>query len=214
MGDWSISITLSICEMPRTFLCCARLLAGLVQVAFQRPQEDVVDQRALAGAGDAGDADEAAERELDVDVLEVVLGGPFDLEALLEVVLAPLGGDQDALLAAEVLAGERLLALDDLVEGALGNEFAAVRAGRRADVDDVVGGAHDVLVVLDDDHGVADLAELLEDAEEPVVVALVQADGRLIEHVADARPGRCRPAWPGGCAGPRRRPGCCSCGRA
>ena len=55
-----------------------------------------------------------------------------------------------------------------------------------ADVDDVVGAADGVLVVLDDDHGVADVAQLLERLQQAVVVALVQADRRLVEDVHDA----------------------------
>ena len=40
-------------------------------------------------------------------------------------------------------------------------------------------------VVLDDDHGVAGVAEPLERLDQPPVVALVEADRRLVEHVED-----------------------------
>jgi hypothetical protein len=40
--------------------------------------------------------------------------------------------------------------------------------------------------VLDDDHRVADVAQVLERLQQAVVVALVQADRRLVEHVHDA----------------------------
>ncbi len=63
---------------------------------------------------------------------------------------------------------------------------AAVDAGAGADVDDVVGGQDRVLVVLDDDHGVAEVAQVPQRGEQAVVVALVQADGRLVEHVEHA----------------------------
>ena len=53
-------------------------VAGAVEDLRRLLVEDVVDQRALAGAGDAGDADELAERDRDVDVLEVVLAGALD----------------------------------------------------------------------------------------------------------------------------------------
>ena len=43
--------------------------------------EHVFDQRALAAAADAGDGGERAERNCDVDVLEVVVAGAEDLEA-------------------------------------------------------------------------------------------------------------------------------------
>ena len=59
-------------------------------------------------------------------------------------------------------------------------------AGARADVDDVVGHPDRVLVVLDDEHGVAEVAQAVERVDEAAVVALVQADRRLVEHVEHA----------------------------
>ena len=53
-------------------------------------------------------------------------------------------------------------------------------------VDEPVGAAHHLLVVLDDEHGVAEVAQPLERADQPVVVALVQADRRLVEDVEHA----------------------------
>jgi hypothetical protein len=61
-----------------------------------------------------------------------------------------------------------------------------VLAGAGAEVDDPVGGADGVLVVLDDDHRVALVADLEERREQPLVVALVEADAGLVEHVHDA----------------------------
>jgi hypothetical protein len=43
---------------------------------------------------------------------------------------------------------------------ALGDDLAAVHAGAGAEVDHMVGGADGVLVVLDDDHGVAEVAQM------------------------------------------------------
>ena len=50
----------------------------------------------------------------------------------------------------------------------------------------VIGGPHRVFVVLDDDHGVAQIAQLRERGEQAVVVARVQADRRLVEDVQHA----------------------------
>jgi hypothetical protein len=50
----------------------------------------------------------------------------------------------------------------------------------------MVRAADHVLVMLHDDDGVADVGQVAERRDEAVVVALVQADGRLIEHVARA----------------------------
>ena len=43
-----------------------------------------------------------------------------------------------------------------------------------------------VLVVLDDEDGVAEVAQADERVDQPMVVALVQADRRLVEHVQHA----------------------------
>ena len=53
----------------------AGLVGGAIELARQRLVEDVVDQRALARAADAGDGDQPAERNLHVDVLQVVGAG-------------------------------------------------------------------------------------------------------------------------------------------
>ncbi len=66
------------------------------------------------------------------------------------------------------------------------DDVAAVHAGAGSHVDDVVGRADHVLVVLDDEHRVAEVAQVLQRVDQPVVVALVQADRRLVEHVHDA----------------------------
>ena len=67
-----------------------------------------------------------------------------------------------------------------------GDEFAAVHAGAGAEVDDPVGGAHHRLVVLDDEDGVAEVAQALERGDEAVVVGGVEADGGLVADVEDA----------------------------
>ena len=66
------------------------------------------------------------------------------------------------------------------------DDLAAVLAGARADVDHPVGGADGVLVVLDDDQRVAEVAQPDQRLDQPAVVALVQADRRLVEHVEHA----------------------------
>ncbi len=63
---------------------------------------------------------------------------------------------------------------------------AAVDAGARADVDHVVGGQDRILVVLDDDDGVAEIAQPPQRFQETRIVALVQADRRLVQHVEHA----------------------------
>ena len=53
-------------------------------------------------------------------------------------------------------------------------------------VDHVVGDLDGLLVVLDHDDRVAQVAQPFEGADQPLVVPLVQADRRLVEHVEHA----------------------------
>ena len=52
--------------------------SAAVEIAAEGLDQDVVDQRALARAGNAGDAHERAQGDLDVDILEVVVRGAAD----------------------------------------------------------------------------------------------------------------------------------------
>ena len=93
----------------------------------------------------------------------------------------------DAALARQVLAGDGGGIRLDLCRRALRHQLPAVRAGARAQVDDVVGRLDRLLVVFHHDHGIAQIAQLLQRAEQSAVVALVQADRGFIEDVHDAR---------------------------
>ncbi len=63
------------------------------------------------------------------------------------------------------------------------HHLATVLARARAHVHQIVGAAHGVLVVFDHDHRVAEVAQARERGQQAVVVALVQADRGLVEHV-------------------------------
>jgi hypothetical protein len=162
----------------------ARLDPHLVQSVGERLEDDLVHEGRLAGPGHAGDADELPDGELDVDVLQVVHPRPADCEGT-DVLFAPLG-DRDLALPGEELAGDRRRVALDGLRGALGDDVSAVLARARAHVDQVVGRAHHLLVVLDDEDGVAEVAQALERGDQLAVVALVEADRGLVEDVEDA----------------------------
>ena len=82
-------------------------LAGVadagVEVAAEGLDQDVVDQRALARAGNAGHANERPQGNLDVDVLEIVVAGAADDESPATVMaIAADGGDFDPQAAGKV----------------------------------------------------------------------------------------------------------------
>ena len=69
----------------------------------------------------------------------------------------------------------------DFVGGADGNDLSALVAGVGAEVNDPIGGFHDLKVVLDDEDGVAGVHQSLEDFEQHAHVVEVQAGGRFVK---------------------------------
>ena len=194
----------------------AGLAFALVQIAVQRLDEDVADQRALAAAADAGDADERAERNLDVDVLEVVVRRAEDARGSCRCRLRRrcCRESRSAARRERYCAGQAARLLADVAGRSLHDHFAAAHAGAGAEVDDLIGGPHRLFVVLDDDDRVAHVAQ---PAERP------QAGGRCRAGAGRStarrgytarRPGRCRSGRPGESAATRRPRASAPCGRA
>ena len=162
IGLWSMSITLSRCSMPSRASCAPGLSLRVVQLLRQPPVERVGDQRALARAGDAGDADERAERESDRHVLAGCSRARPSGRApcrCLRAASSGVGIDARPLRYCPVI-DSGAWAMSSIVP--FGDDPTAVLARAGTDVDDPVGGAHRLLVVLDDDQGVADVAQALQ----------------------------------------------------
>ncbi len=119
-----------------------------------------------------------------VDLAQVVLGGAEDLDVAAG--RASALRRLDRALAREELPGQRSLDLLDLRGRALRHDPPAVLARARTHIHEVIGRAHRLLVVLDHDHRVAEVAQTLERRDQLGVVALVQPDRGLIEDVEHA----------------------------
>ena len=70
-----------------------------------------------------------------------------------------------------------------LVDGAFEHHLATGGAGAGTEIDDVVGDRNRLRLVLDDQHGVALVAQLQQGAVHPRDVVRVKPDGRFVEHV-------------------------------
>jgi hypothetical protein len=147
--------------------------------------QDVGHQARLARAGDSRHHREGAERHGDVDILQVVVARAAHDESLTRA-RPPALRQLDRELAAQVAAGERGRMRRDLRRRARRHQLAAVQAGAGPQVEHPVGGADGLLVVLDDEHRVAEVAHLREGAQQARVVALVEPDRRLVQHVEHA----------------------------
>ena len=168
---------------------------GAVEVALEGHAQNVIHKCGFPTAGNAGDASEAGHGKCGVDFLKVILRRAQNAKptiadiARLEFGFSrgdALAGNGNLCRAVEILRGEGILVAQNLLERPLRNQFPAARAGAGADVEDVVGGPDRVLVMLDDDHRVAEISEVAERLDEAVVVALVQADAGFVENIEHA----------------------------
>ena len=164
---------------PLDFLVLAGLSLRAVETRGDAAIENLVDEGGFPRAGDTRHEGQRPEREFHVDVLEIVLCRAHNLERV-SISLAPLGGHGNELPACEVLPRDGGGILHNLLRRPLGDHFAAMLARTGADVDDVVGGIHCVLVMLHNDQRIAKVAQMAQGREQTVVVALVQTNARLV----------------------------------
>ena len=163
-----------------------RYLARAVELVGQHRRQDVVDEGRLARTRDARHRGEHAERERHVDLAQVVLPCADDRQLALAVDGPADSGHLDAFPAGKVSARDGFGVGQQVLVAAAVHDAAAVLTRRRADVDHPVGMGDGVEVVFDDDQRVAEVAQPDQGVDQSPVVALMQADGRLVEHVQHA----------------------------
>jgi len=171
----------------RTFerMVSARGLGRLAVRAAQGRVEHVLHQRRLARTRYARYADQSSQRNLDVEVLEVVFRRTADLDRRRTGLrrAAPAGCRHGVEAARQVLCRERVGTRREFGGGALEHDPAAVVPGARAEVDYPVGVGHHGLVVLDDDDRLARVDQSVEQPEQVADIGEVQPGRGLVEHV-------------------------------
>ena len=180
----------------------ARCLPGGIDGrVLQRPQsvvEHLLDQGGLPRAAHSRDADQPVQRDVHVDVLEVVLRGAEDPDApvpprrgFVPFPAASRGDPTSLLLPGQVLRREGTLCSRSSSGRPPENTILPpCSPGSRAHVDHQVGRADHVGVMLHDDDRVAAVAQPLEDADEPPDVAGMQPDARLVQDEKRVHQGR------------------------
>ncbi|CAM5197758.1 hypothetical protein CDEN61S_01756 [Castellaniella denitrificans] len=164
-------------------------LGGAAQPLQQGGVEHVLHQGGLARPGHAGQAHQPAQRQGKVDALQIVGAGALQQQARGAFLHRQGARRLDAHPAAEVAAGQRV-GRGQLGRRAVEDDVPAALARPGADVEDAVGGDHDLRIVLHHDQGVAVVAQPVHDLDDAVDVARVQADGRLVQHEQRVHQGR------------------------
>ena len=58
-----------------------------------------------------------------------------------------------------------------------------MRSRERAEIDDIICVLDRLLIVLDDQHGIAQIAKLMQRVEKPFVITRMQADARFVQNI-------------------------------
>ena len=164
------------------FVAFAGRLFGAVNYLRQFFGKNIVDQGTFTAAGNSGNADKFAKWNLDIDVLQIVLPRAFNHQRC-TIAFASFRGHWNLFRAAQVLPGERLFAVHDILHRTGGNHPAAVLAGTRPHVDNIIGGAHHALVMFDHQYSVADVPKPFQRLDQPVAVGQMQTHGRFIADI-------------------------------
>ncbi len=124
---------------------------------------------------------DAAERKGHVDVLQVVL--PRTPHDECPGRFAPQSRHLDTPAPSDVVRRQAALGLGERRGWPLERHLPAEVPRARSEIHDVIRRQDRLLVVLDDEDGVTQISKVVEGADQPLVVARMKPDARLIEHV-------------------------------
>ena len=169
---------------PSSARCAPTRAIPVALRALDRRVDDVVHERGLARSADAGDARRTTPSGISTSMfLRLCSVAPSDRAAAARPAGGVSAGTGIASSSRRYFAVSDRGSFEQSGDRAGVDDAAALLARAETEIDDLVGDANHVGVVLDDEHGVALVAQLLEDRDQPLVVARMQADRRLVEHV-------------------------------
>src|SRR5882724_8544582 len=155
---------------------------ALVLDGCESAVQDIMHERGFAGSGNASDRNQHPERDLDSDVLQIVGAGAFDLQLFARRLTAS-GGELDAQVSLQITSSKRRRHRVQLCKGTFANHFSAVLPRARTEIEDAIGCAHNLGVVLDDQDGITQIAQIMQDVDELRGIAAVESDRRFVEDV-------------------------------
>ena len=166
----------------------ARLLlsSGPCQRFLNGWQENAAQEGALARTAYARDGSESAERETDIDGLQIVEARSFKLQPGWDILIIKTAARSALRMNGRLtqeLSGQRTGISHHLIHRAESDDLAAVSARAGTQVDDPACTTHGFVVMLDDEERVAPSGQLSEGIEQAIVVTRMETDGRLIQHV-------------------------------
>ena len=161
-----------------------RILA-LIDLLHHCWQQNVANQCALSTSRNTRDRDETSQRNRHIDILQVVLLRTAN-NNFVSTWRASNGRNSDGRFTGEVISGDRFLRFTNSGDRTAVHNPASVFSGTRSDVDNPIALVDGFFIMLDNNHCVAEITQSNQGFDEATVVALVQADTRLIQYIQGA----------------------------
>src|SRR5207244_9201880 len=130
-------------------------------------------------------ANQHIERNLNIDVFQVVFAGAAKLQPF-ELQRSTMFRLFDFNFAAQVTSRQRLPAAYQTGEIALIHQLPAEFTCRWPNIEQMIGSAHHLSIMLDDEDGVSDVAKAVQQPNQTIVIARMQSNRRLVEDVKRA----------------------------
>ena len=163
----------------------ARTVCNLIELALHRIIENVAHKAALAASAHASHTSHHAKREAHVNALQVVSSSAFHFDIAVRLATGKRQGNGFST-SEEAQSMRGFADRCDAFGWTIIDDLTTQPACLRAYVDKPVGRADDFLVMLHHNNRIAQVAELLQDLDEPLRVATMQADAGLVEDIEAA----------------------------
>ena len=94
--------------------------------------------------------------------------------------------NRDRQITGDVAARKRCRVASDILGSSLGDYVSAVSSGAGTKIDDVIGSANRLFIVLYDQDRVSEIAKMFERVEQFAIVARMKPDRRFVQNVKHA----------------------------
>ncbi len=144
---------------PQNLLVGQRFPAWIVESAAQNRIQCLLDQCRFARSGDPGHADKLAQRDIDIDLFQVISGRTLEIEHVAVTAIA-MFRHRNIRFSSQIFSGQWFFGLTLHLRGsACRHDLTAMLAGTRSQIDHIVGRQDCIAVMLNHHNRITEIAK-------------------------------------------------------
>ena len=155
--------------------------SGTVQIPCQAFVENFIGQRGFSGTGYSRNAGHYPQRNLHINILQVIFPGTFDFQKTCGF----SSGFRNRYFnsAAQISSCDRFLILHNFLSCSLGHQTSAMLSCSRPDIHNMICCKHGVFIMLHYNQCISQIFQIPKGIQQLVIIPLVQADTGLIQNI-------------------------------